>query len=196
MSGHSYETLPDLLSDVKKMAFAVNFDDLEPFDGGWEATITCGGNYHKLDFMSYLGCYLGGNSNKEFMLNDDEDGFPDMDSLNVELNHVRDFISNEQLTNNTKLSYNIAANGGKPHLKIFVVGSYDKPTRIIPTDEETNCGRENLLRDILPDRYSARQLLHTAIIVPLVAIPTILIMKKLKLGLMVDITNPIFMYSL
>jgi hypothetical protein len=172
MSEESYETLPDLLADLKKMAVAVNFDDVEPFNGGWQATIRCGENYHRFEFVSYAGCMFG-DTNKELSVEDNEEGFPDMDSLNVALNHVRDYISNNEEISKANLSYKINANGGKPHLQIVVSGTYNNPVRY-------EKDKPSIFADLLPDRYSIRPYLHALVLTPLVLIPTMIAIKKLE----------------
>jgi hypothetical protein len=156
MSVKNYESLPDLLEDLKKMIRGVSIDESSD-KPNWRADIKCGGNYHKITFSTtaqykrYLACpdydplYFqpvgtvtlsdtgssseDGESSVEKGKSFSAEGFPDFDSLHAELAHMREFILANELNNNDQkvdLQYAIKANSNQPHLSVTICGYHNQ----------------------------------------------------------------------
>jgi hypothetical protein len=192
-----YESLPDLLQDLKRMVHGANFDEEIVKRLNWNAMIDCGGNYHTIDFHTTSPgtwiCPFGTESQKTVVDDFVREGFPDFASLNAELNHIRDFITNEKdLADKVSMHYTIRATSDTPHLSVKLIGtykldacldSYDEATYIPHACREVQVGQDSFLNRaynmIVPDYYSLRTMLHTTVLLPLAVVPSIYLIRRL-----------------
>lgn len=188
--GPTYESLPELLRDLQRMVNGVNFDEEIIKRLNWEATIRCGGNYHTINFTTRSNsCFelMYPKSEVSSQLNvGPTEGFADFDSLNAELNHIRDFITNNKdLADLVKMNYTIQANGATPHLTVLLTGTYN-----IANENYHDCD-ENYFANVIQPNESAMSrtfrriapyvssTLSIAVALPLVLLPTLYIAKRL-----------------
>tara|TARA_R100001163_G_C5068136_1_gene207978 strand:+ start:4011 stop:4484 length:474 start_codon:yes stop_codon:yes gene_type:complete len=112
-----YETLPELLEDLKKLINVNNYYT----NNNWSAVICCGADYHDLEFTNQTNT-RDCTSYSNFSYN-----YPDLDSLHTELHHIRDYLSKNQLAlaDDVKLEYSVKNNQmGKPFLVVKLTGSF------------------------------------------------------------------------
>lgn len=191
--GPTYESLPELLGDLQRMVHGVNFDEEIIKRLNWDATIRCGGNYHTINFTTrsndcfmYLAEPISSNSEKSSQLNAGSEGFADFDSLNAELNHIRDFITNNKdLADLVKMNYTIQANGTTPHLTVQLAGTYN-----IANENCHDCD-DNYFANVIQPKESivsrtfrrvaplVSSVVTVAVAMPLIILPTLYIAKRI-----------------
>jgi len=168
-----YETLPELLNDLSKMV-QKNPEQLpsHPWNMhrnycSWFATIDCSGDYHNLCFSS------GGN--RGIKPNDQiSHTYEDLDSLYTELEYIREFLSTQEI-GDFDLSYEIISNGGKPFLRVYLSGL---PTPV--NTEYTTPPTTSRWNGLIPGVDELRRALVMASVLPVVVIPTVFIIDKLR----------------
>lgn len=115
---NSYETLPDLLSDLERILSMLYEED----NKRWFANIDCGGDFHNFTFSSTWCSSMDSN------LYNEESGktYDNLDSLVAEYQHVVEFLENNIPYNTNIDSFLIVANGGNPFIRIKCSGNnYD-----------------------------------------------------------------------
>ena len=179
---NNYESLPDLLEDLRKLATAADFDEKSCYPV-WDAEIVSGSDYHRLNFNTSYDVYLlgGYGCGKPYKVSSEDnlgEGYADLDSLETELDYIRNFIvSNESLGKMT-LRYSVDANGGRPHLKVNISATKNFE------DDECIGGKFNktsFLSMFVPDYHTVKMYAQTAIFLPIAIIPSMYIMKKLDI---------------
>ena len=115
----NYETLPDLLNDLR-MLITNTMNEENEDSKSWETQIDCGGDYHSFSFgsESSLYCY----SREAETVSDTYENF---ETLMLEFNHVKEFMENEDF-HCKQIRFIIIANGGSPFIRITCSGdNYD-----------------------------------------------------------------------
>lgn len=122
----SYDTLPDMLRDLKLMVenFYIqrsfeNGDVDGNFFGNWNANISCGGDYHNFVFKTSNNIDLFETQTQCNFGQDDNQQYENLEALNTELDHIRDFLKdNEDSLGHTRMTYEILSNGGRSLLLV------------------------------------------------------------------------------
>lgn len=159
----NYETLPELLNDLSIMVQKIPSTLPNLWNSvRWTAVIDCGGDYHNLYFST------GGRNHAP----DDkiDHVYEDFDSLYTELEYIQEFLSTQEI-GNYNLTYDINSNGGKPFLRVNLVGIRDQCFQ-----KEDH---QSPLCQLLPEVGEVRGYLLTAAVLPLAIIPSIYLVDKL-----------------
>ena len=111
----NYDTLPELLLDLKELSQGCS---------KWHAQIFGGGDYHDLRFSQvdsqqlFIPNILDTSKDEEF-----KHTYPSMDALLAELDYIKEYITDNEQLGEVELKYYVLANGGQPFLKVELNGS-------------------------------------------------------------------------
>jgi hypothetical protein len=179
----NFKTLDELLETLSLLV-------VNSFDG-WSATINCGQEYHNLTFNSttceceFLNC----SPQAEQHNIPSEGGFLCFEDLTKKLETIKSSFDNKTVT----IMPTISSRNKYPHLTVQLtkmkefkcyddgLKRFDQDLYINDLDTYQISPMKKVYKFIVPDYHMCKQMYQTAILFPLVFLPTLMLVKKLGL---------------